>query len=438
MTKNILSWGRHPNQPQVGSELGWRGEAGEVFSQAAAEFGSTLPFGNGRSYGDSCLAVSGCVIETRRMNRVIEFDRARGTFCAESGITLEEILHIVVPAGWFLAVTPGTQHATLGGAIANDVHGKNHHKQGTFGGHVKEFGLLRSDDGYSACAPDTNPNMFNATIGGLGLTGLILWARIQLIPIASAQINTQTIRFESLLEFFELSERLDDQHEYSVAWIDCLAKGAQAGRGVYFFGDHAPYGELTTQSRRPIAMGVTPPVSLINKYSLAAFNEVYWRKHSAKPVMGRCEYEPFFYPLDRISGWNRMYGPRGFQQYQCVIPEAEAYSAMTEILKAISDFRQGSFLAVLKRCGRAESPGLISFPMPGISLALDFPQTGELETKLFKVLDGIVRTARGRLYPAKDAHMKGDDFKIFYPNWQQLEIRRDPQLNSLFWKRVSQ
>jgi FAD/FMN-containing dehydrogenase len=372
----------------------------------------------------------------RTLDRFIQVDWQQGTVRAEAGVTLAEILAIAIPQGWFLSVTPGTQFATLGGAIANDVHGKNHHLRGTFGNHVRRLGLLRHNEEPLTCSPTEHPEFYAATIGGLGLTGIIVWAEIQLIPIRASQIDSTVVRFSNLGEFFSLSAELDHQHEYSVAWIDCLAKGTQTGRGVFIVGDHARYGSLGVDERAKLSMPLTPPVPLINNLSLRAFNDMYWRVHPAQSTRKRGNYEPFFYPLDRILHWNRIYGRRGFQQYQCVIPDAAAEVAMRELLEAIADSGQGSFLAVLKRCGNIASPGLLSFPLPGTSLALDFPQKTDL-ARLFARLDAIVREGGGRLYPAKDAHMAGDDFRQAYPAWERLEALRDPSLNSHFWKRVT-
>jgi len=256
------------------------------------------------------------------------------------------------------------------------------------------------------------------------------------MPIRSCQIDSTVVRFDNLAGFFALSAELDHQHEYSVAWIDCLAKGAKTGRGVFIVGDHACYGSLEVDERQKLHVPLTPPVSLINNLSLRAFNEAYWRMHPATRARKWSSYEPFFYPLDRILHWNRIYGRKGFQQYQCVIPDAVAEVAMRELLAAIADSGHGSFLAVLKRCGNIISPGLLSFPLPGTSLALDFPHTADLAA-LFLRLDAIVHEAGGRLYPAKDAHMSGSDFRQAYPAWEQLEALRDPSLMSRFWKRVT-
>lgn len=432
----LYSWGRYPQAPQQSSSCTWQAQLPACFDNLVTAHGQTLPYGNGRSYGDSCLAASDSVLHMRSLDRLIDADWQRGTLLLEAGVTLAEILQVAIPRGWFLPVTPGTQFATVGGAIANDVHGKNHHVRGTFGCHVLEFGLLRHAEEVLVCAPDSHPELFAATIGGLGLTGVITCALIQLLPIRASQIDSHVVRFNNLGEFFALSAELDPVHEYSVAWIDCLAKGSDTGRGVFIVGDHAPYGSLEVAAQKKWQVPLTPPLSLINTLSLRAFNAAYWRLHPKQSTFKRSGYQPFFYPLDGILHWNRIYGRKGFQQYQCVIPDANAEFALRDVLAAIADAGQGSFLAVLKRCGDIPSPGLLSFPLPGVSLALDFPQRESLERHLFPRLDAIVRQAGGRLYPAKDAHMSGSDFRQAYPAWEQLEALRDPTLLSRFWKRV--
>lgn len=436
MSTLLHSWGNYPREPQIAHNCNWRDDIAFQLSHIIKTHSDTLAYGNGRSYGDSCLANSDQVLDMRGLNRFIQADWQNGTLLAEAGVTLAEILAVAVPKGWFLAVTPGTQFVTLGGAVANDVHGKNHHLRGTFGKHVRRFGLVRHEQGTLICSPTENPQLYTATIGGLGLTGIISWVEIQLIPIRASQIDTVTVRFDNLAEFFTLSAELDHQHEYSVAWIDCLAKGPNTGRGVFIVGDHAPYGSLEIEQRSKLSVPMTLPFSLINNTSLHAFNEAYWRLHTNRRTIGRASYEPFFYPLDRILHWNRIYGSKGFQQYQCVIPDDAAVSTIHLLLKTIADTGQGSFLAVLKRCGDISSPGLLSFPLPGTSLALDFPQTNKLNT-LFQRLDSIVHDAGGRLYPAKDAHMSGEHFRRAYPAWEELEKLRDPILMSRFWKRVT-
>jgi FAD/FMN-containing dehydrogenase len=433
----LLSWGRYPNLPQEPHPVAWRDVAQRNWREVQEAHGTTLAFGNGRSYGDSCLAASGHVVQTLPLDRIISADWDRGILRAEPGITLEQILQVAIRRGWMLPVTPGTKYATLGGAIANDVHGKNHHVRGTFGRHVRCFGLARSDGSQMECSPDFNENFFTATIGGLGLTGLILWAEIQLMPIKASLIDVTSIRFANLDEFFALSERLDAEHEYAVAWVDCHSRGAALGRGIFMLGDHAIHGPLEVHSETKHTVPITPPISPFNSLTLSAFNTLYYRRQRQKTVHARVGYDGYFYPLDSLLGWNRIYGRAGFQQYQCVVPAAVAHEAMRAVLEAISDSGTGSFLAVLKRCGAIESPGLLSFPLEGTSLALDFPQREARNIRLFATLDAIVREAGGRLYPAKDAHMPGADFRAAYPQWQQLEALRDPAMLSRFWERVT-
>lgn len=402
----------------------------------ASEYGTLLPYGNGRSYGDSCLAASDNVIHMRPLDRMISADWETGRVRAEAGMTLAELLSIAIPRGWFIPVTPGTQLVTLGGALANDVHGKNHHVKGTFGCHVPRFGLIRSDRPPLVCSAHENADLYVATIGGLGLTGIIDWLELQLVPIQSSSMEVTHIRFDSLDEFFGLSAELDTRHEYTVAWIDCLAKGKATGRGVYMAGDHAQDGRRDVAGRRKLNVPLTPPISAINHVSLRLFNNAYYRSFRPGRHTSITSYERFFYPLDRVSNWNRVYGPRGFQQYQCVIPDANAAVAIRNLLDTITVAHSGSFLAVLKRFGDVVSPGLLSFPLPGATMALDFPEQGASTARLFSRLDAIVREAGGRLYPAKDAHMSGEDFRKMYPSLQRFMTLTDPALSSRFWQRV--
>jgi FAD/FMN-containing dehydrogenase len=434
----VVSWGRYPALPQQAHALAWRDDAVATWRGVAQEHGSTLAFGNGRSYGDSCLAASDHVLHTLPLDRLIAADWTAGVLRAESGITLTQILEVAIPRGWMLPVTPGTKYITLGGAIANDVHGKNHHVRGTFGRHVRRFGLARSDGRLLECAPDQNADLYAATIGGLGLTGLLLWAEIELMPIRSSLIDMMSVRFTNLDEFFDLSAQLDARHEYSVAWVDCQSRGSALGRGILMVGDHAPEGPLAVDRRNKYTVPFTLPVPLFNRFSLRAFNALYYHRQRRREVRAKVGYDGYFYPLDGVLEWNRIYGRRGFQQYQCVVPPQAARDAMHAILDAIAASGTGSFLAVLKRCGDIPSPGLLSFPCEGTSLALDFPQREAQNARLFERLDAIVREARGRLYPAKDAHMSGADFRTAYPQWPQLEALRDCALLSRFWARVTQ
>ena len=434
------SWGRYPVSSQTGKSATWPDQIPRVIkhlAEATAEQ-RTLGYGMGRSYGDSCLSDSGQVLLTSGMNRLIHADWITGQITAQAGMTLNELIDITLPQGWFLPVTPGTQFVTLGGAVANDVHGKNHHVMGTFGRHVIRLRLFRSEDGWLDCSPTENVDLFRATVGGLGLTGIVSEVTLQLRSIQSSLIDQRSIRFGNLDEFFALSIELDPKYEYTVSWIDCLAKGSKAGRGHYIAGNHAHIGPLHVDQTHPRTIPLVPPISLVNRATLRPFNTLYYHRQQVRDRQGQVDYRPFFYPLDALLHWNRMYGRKGFQQYQCVVPNSEAPAVMRSLLSEIARSGTGSFLAVLKQCGDLASPGWLSFPMPGLSLALDFPQQAAINERLFKRLDQLVHEAGGRLYPAKDAHMSGADFRAAYPDWVKVEARRDPLLLSQFWKRVTQ
>jgi FAD/FMN-containing dehydrogenase len=433
----LTSWGRYPRHPQHGHPIYWQ----EDVPQALAKFGQPLPalgFGCGRSYGDSCLAVSDHVLVMSGMNRLLSANWQTGSIVAEAGLTLAELTRIALPRGWFPPVTPGTKFITLGGAVANDVHGKNHHVMGTFGRHVKSLTLFRSTEGVVAASLVERPEVFAATLGGLGLTGIILTIELQLRPVTSSRIDERRIRFGSLDEFFDLAYRHDKDYEHTVAWIDCLAGGRSMGRGHYVAGNHAPDGGLKWERAGRLDMLIDPPVSLINPVSLRVFNFIFYHRQLRKDVRKHVGYDAFFYPLDRLSGWNRLYGSAGFQQYQCVVPQDTGKEVIRLVVREIAKSGSGSFLAVLKQCGDLASPGLLSFPMHGVSLALDFPQRGQANRQLFGRLDALVHEAGGRLYPAKDAHMSAVHFQRAYPAWEQVEALRDPRLMSRFWRRVTQ
>ncbi|WP_321879336.1 FAD-binding oxidoreductase [Paraburkholderia bannensis] len=434
----LQSWGRYPNAPQSNEPLVWRDTVRARLDDARERMGTTLPFGNGRSYGDSCLAATDHVLPMRGLARFIDADWESGVVRAEAGMTLGELLAITLPHGWMLPVAPGTQFATLGGAVANDVHGKNHHVRGTFGRHVRRFSLLRSDRPALECTADEEADLFRATIGGLGLTGVIEWVEIQLMAVRSSHLNVSRMRYGNLDDFLALSRGRESTHEYSVAWVDCLARGAALGRGIYTCGGHANDGDFSMPAQRTRDVPFVPPLSPINGVTVRAFNALYYRRQRRGIELARVDPASFFFPLDNIRNWNRLYGRRGFQQHQCVLPEASARDALHDILKTIAASGSGSFLAVLKRCGSLVSPGLLSFPMRGVSLALDFPQDARRNTALFARLDAIVAQARGRQYPAKDAHMSSEHFRAAYPAWEELERYRDPALMSRFWQRTTQ
>ena len=421
------SWGRHPRVAQVVLPLHAAAAPLPAFD------GSALPYGNGRSYGDSCLNPGGTLLHARGLDRFVAFDRDTGVLTCEAGVLLSEILALVVPHGWFLPVTPGTQLVTVGGAIANDVHGKNHRSAGGFGDHVRAFELLRSDGTRRTCVP--GDPWFAATVGGLGLTGVVVHATLQLRRIAGPWLDTERRRFFALADYFRLVGDSADW-EYTVAWIDCLAGGDALGRGLFHRGVHAPdAGAPAPAPKRRPGLPLTPPVSLVNGLSLRAFNALHWRR-GADTVAAREHYTPFFHPLDGIADWNRMYGPRGFLQYQCVVPPAVAPEAVADLLRAISAAGIGSFLAVLKPFGARAPVGMLSFPRAGTTLALDFPNGGAALPALLERLDAIVAEAGGAIYPAKDARWPGHRFRAAYPRWQEFSTYVDPKFSSGFWRRA--
>jgi FAD/FMN-containing dehydrogenase len=397
---------------------------------------SILPYGNGRSYGDSCLNSDGALLLTRLLDKFIAFDPETGVLSCESGVKLCDILQLVLPRGWFLPVIPGTRFITIGGAIANDIHGKNHHVAGTFSRHVRRFELLRSDGQRLLCAPDQNAQWFAATVGGLGLTGLITWAQIQLRRVPGPCMQVQTMRFANLARFMALSAESDGSFEYTVAWVDCLARGTQLGRGLLQRAHHAPDPIGAARAPRSLSVPFMPPFPLINKASLRLFNSAHYHRRSSARGQALVHFESFFFPLDGIRHWNRIYGPRGMYQYQCVIPEPVAEQGTAALLRAIACSGLGSFLAVLKRFGDLPSAGLLSFPRPGVTLALDFPNRGERLERLLRTLDAIVADAGGRIYPAKDGRMPGSLFRSGFPEWERFADFVDPACSSNFWRRV--
>lgn len=397
---------------------------------------SCIAFGNGRSYGDVCLNEGGTLLRTRRMNRFIAFDRKTGRLTCESGVLLKDILDLVVPQGWFLSVVPGTRFITVGGAIANDVHGKNHHLQGSFGHHVLQLELLRSDGSRIICSPHKEQEWFRATIGGLGLTGLIVWAELQLMPVSNPFMITKFIRFRSLEEFWAINAEAESRWPYTVAWIDCVATGKRQGRGIFILGRHAPtQSDLPTWRASNRLFPIDLPFSLVNGLSLRVFNWAYYHRPLPKG-QALSHYVPYFCPLDSIQEWNRIYGRNGFFQYQCVLPPAASSEGMRDLLRIIAQRKEGSFLAVLKTFGNAKAPGMLSFPRPGATLALDFPNRGERTFKLFNELDAVVRAHGGALYPAKDARMPGELFRNSFPELERFKAFIDPNFSSSFWRRV--
>ncbi len=407
----------------------------------------------GRSYGDASLNENAGVVLHERLNRFLAFDAATGTLECEAGASLSDIIDTFLPRGFFPAVTPGTRFVTVGGAIAADVHGKNHHNDGSIASFLDSFSLLTPARGELACSRDENPELFFATLGGMGLTGIITRARLRLRKVESAFVSVTERRASNLEECAALLQNDFASARYSVAWIDCLAGGKHLGRSVVMSGEHAPAHEVPRnvprlavppQAVRSAAGAPNDPAAFIiprqrsrsvpfnfpgatlNSLTCRVFNAVYYRAHhDSKKIV---PYAPFFYPLDTILHWNRIYGRRGFQQYQVVIPFESGVGAMAEILRQIADSGRASFLAVLKTLGH-ESGGLLSFPRPGWTLALDMPSASGLN-EFLSSLDALVIKHHGRRYLAKDAGMTREHFEAMYPRvpeFRGIKARVDPE-----------
>ena len=436
MDRRYHSWGRYPQTEQHAVPVHWR----TLLLPIAADAQQTaLPFGNGRSYGDVCLNSHGVLLDARGLDRFISFNSAEGILRCESGVLLSEILALTVPRGWFLPVVPGTKFVTIGGAIANDIHGKNHHSAGTFGCHVRCLELLRSDGERLRCSPFENTDWFRATVGGLGLTGLITWAEIDLKPIENPMMEVETIRYGQLDDFFALSTESDQHYEYTVAWVDSMARGNRLGRGHFIRANHAvSCRKRLSPPRCQANMAVELPISAVNRVSAGLFNRLYYRKQISKKRTRLTHYEPFFFPLDQLLNWNRLYGPNGFHQYQCVLPlSPDGLSALREIFERGAHGGVECFLSVLKVFGKHQSPGLLSFPRAGVTVTLDLCHRGSRTLELLDDFDKVVGSAGGAVYPAKDARMSSFYFRQYFPNHNELEQFRDPRFNSSFWRRLT-
>ncbi|TCD15065.1 FAD-binding oxidoreductase [Oricola cellulosilytica] len=403
-----------------------------------AGIGGVLPFGNGRSYGDSCHNDAGMLADFRGSNRIVAFDPDGGIMEAEAGVMLHEIIDHAAPYGWFLPVTPGTRFVTLGGAVANDVHGKNHHRRGTFGCHVTAVELRRSGAGPVWLDRDDETGMFSATIGGMGLTGLILRVRLKLMKIGSLDVVETVTPFARLSEYFDQAEQADAANEYAVAWLDQLAGGGET-RGVLLTANHAENGNFDSGSHRPgLSVPFDLPFNALNPLSLRLFNGAFYRAKAQKAGRQRVSgYQGYFYPLDAVRNWNRLYGPRGLFQHQSALPFETARNAIPELLRASRAAGEASFLTVLKRFGDVHSGGVMSFPIPGYTLTLDFPNRGERTLELLETLDRITIDAGGRVNPYKDARMSPRTFVLSFPQWRELEAKRDPHICSDFWRRTT-
>ena len=428
------SWGRYPTYQANVIPLNWQSDFPAV---VAGLHNGALPVGMGRSYGDVCLLKDGNLLLTTGMNRLLNFDPETGILTAEAGITLAQILDFAVPRGFFLPVTPGTKYVTLGGAIANDIHGKNHEHAGSFGCHVPCFELVRSDGTRRLCSAIENSDWFSATIGGMGLTGVITWAQLRLKPIVSRMIDYEGIQFHGIDEFLDI-KRQYPHVEYTVSWVDCVSTGKNFARGIYMLGDHSKVpAELKPSPEPKLVFPFNAPGFALNRTTVSLFNTVFFHKQLKPRVQTLQDYEPFFYPLDIMLHWNRLYGKNGLLQFQYAIPWENAKEGTVAILKEIAKSGLASFLAVLKAFGDIPSLGMMSFPQAGIMFALDFPIKAGISFPLMERLGDMTREFGGRLYPAKDAAMTAAQFQAFYPQWEKFARYRDPMLTSSFWERVT-
>lgn len=396
-----------------------------------------LAHGKGRSYGDVALNAGHTLVRTSWLDRYVGFDPEQGILECEAGTPLAAIVRDFLPRGWFPAVVPGTRQVSVGGAIACDVHGKNHHAMGSFGDHVLALTLRRTDGTQRECSREQHADWFHATVGGLGLTGLITRARLQLRRVDSGWMQVRTQRFRGLDAFFELNAQAEAQHEYTVSWIDCLS-GPRHLRGVLFAGDHAaapPRGrERFPPEPRARRFPFEPPFTLVNGLSLRAFNAAYYLKARDR-AQGWQPVWTYFWPLDALHEWNRIYGRRGLLQYQFVVPPQAARAAITEVLERLQASGNGSFLAVLKTFGDRPAPGMLSFARAGLTLALDFPNRPSVH-RLFRELDACIAAAGGALYAAKDALGPRELYLAGYPRWGEFQAFRDPAVASDFLRRI--
>ncbi|GAB4406610.1 MAG: FAD-binding oxidoreductase [Bacteroidia bacterium] len=434
----ITNWGKYPQVEAAVQPY----RPGFVFGDE----GGWIPRGMGRCYGDSALAAR--IVSSDRMNRFLAFDPATGQLTCEAGVTFADIIDVFLPRGWFPPVTPGTKFVSMGGALASDVHGKNHHKEGSFADHVLSFDLLTADGSVRRCSRDTHPALFQATAGGMGLTGLILSLTLQLRPVESSAIRMASIKARNLAEILDLFDA-SGEATYTVAWIDCLSRGNSLGRSILMQGEHATRDELPADRQatpfRPARRGsLTVPFDLppfvLNNTSIRLFNQLYYHKQRARTVQRLVEYDPFFYPLDVIHHWNRIYGRRGFTQYQLVVPRAAGQQALPHILREIVGAGFGSFLSVLKLFG-PQGSGLLSFPMEGYTLTLDFPITRRLFPFLDH-LDHLVADYGGRVYLTKDVRLPAAMMARMYPRLPEFravlaQLDPDRRVRSLQSERLA-
>ncbi len=427
--ETVAGWGRHPvrQAPVLRPERLALPEAGQVLSR-----------GLGRAYGDAAVPASArsLVLETVRADRILAFEPSTGVLTCEAGLSLAAALRVLLPRGWFPPVTPGTKFVTVGGCVACDVHGKNHHRAGTFGGFVDRLTLETADGRRVECGPGLERELFLATVGGMGLTGLITEVTLRLQPVETDWVVVETEPVGGLAAMIDGLRHAARDWPYTVGWIDCLATGGALGRGLVMCGRHATRSEAPAGHPRAPRERVVPldaPEWLLSPLLMRAFNAAYYRVQSrrgggaGRPRIVPCE--AFFYPLDAIQGWNRLYGRRGFLQYQCVVPRSAGAPAVAEMLERLGEARAASFLAVIKDCG-PESDAYLSFPLEGTTLALDLPYRGPVTESLVHELNATVIAAGGRIYLAKDAVTRPEDFVRMVPRlsqWRRVRDRWDPE-----------
>lgn len=429
---SLMSWGMYPKIINTVFKFDQVSTLKEIINNQ----NDLIPYGNGRSYGDSALSPN--IINIRPKDYFIGFDEETGVLHIQAGVLLSEILELYVPKGWFLKITPGTKLITIGGAIASDVHGKNHHVEGCFSECLEEFNIMLADGKIVTCSKEATPELFKVTCGGMGLTGIILDAKISLKKINSQYIDQTTIKTKNLKETFDAFEKYKDT-PYSVAWIDCLAKGDKIGKCLLMVGDFKDDGKLNYKNKKQLSIPFNFPSFALNNWTVRAFNWLYYGKSKAGVSEQTVDIDTFFYPLDAIGHWNRIYGKSGFTQYQFILPKETSYEGLEEILTAISKSGKGSFLAVLKLYGKANENWL-SFPIEGYSLALDF----KIENGLFELLDQldeIVVKYEGRIYLTKDVRVTKEIFEKGYPQIENFrkfrkENKMDTKFQSLQSKRV--
>ena len=432
--QKLTGWGNYPITECETFDLDDKNSLAQITAHSGASHSrsakprSLIAHGNGRSYGDSALADT--IVDTLSHRYMLSFDKKTGILHAQAGVLLADILKLIVPHGWFLKVTPGTKLITLGGAIASDVHGKNHHIDGCFSESLESFTLLLASGETVNCSKRKHADLFKATCGGMGLTGIILDAKIRLKPINSKNIEQTTYKTHNLKETFAVFEAHKDA-PYSVAWIDCLANGDSLGRSHVMTGDFCDDNDLDYVDKKKLSIPFYLPSFTLNTFSVKLFNHFYYAKEKASRSTKTVDIDSFFYPLDRINHWNRIYGKKGFVQYQFILPEKHSFVGLESILKTIVDSGKGSFLAVLKLYGK-ENKNYLSFPMQGYSLALDF----KVEPGVFKLLDEldqIVIAHQGRIYLSKDARMSKNVFESGYPHADTFRTLREKyKMNATF------